>query len=132
MSRKPGKGKLKLDAAVTQVMKFEACFRGIIAQAHRESWTHAKILEERTKRIFEHPNWVRLPGWGQQAVLRFSSGALAVLDCTCVHWQLYLDGERVKSADVPKGEWARVKGCSEWTHSGEPFTQPEGVIDADR
>lgn len=118
-----GKGRMRLDAAVTQVMRFEGCIRGIIAQAHRESWPHSRIIEERTKQVLKHPNWTRLPQWGQSNVLRFSSGALAALDCTLVHWQLYLDGARVKSAEVSGDSWGRVGGRFEWIHSGLPYSE---------
>ena len=112
---------MKLDAAVTQVMQMEACFRGIIARAKRESWTHGRILEERKKLIQDHPNWPRLPAWAQSNVLRFSSGALAVLDVTCVHWQHRLDGAPVERDAIPSGRWGDVEGCYVWTHSGECF-----------
>lgn len=93
------------------------------------SKAHDQILVRVIREIYEDPAWTKLPQYVRAALSeRISMRFEEIYDRppqNTVVWQLYLDGQRVESANVPQGRWVDVHGRHEWKNTGAVYSEEE-------
>lgn len=60
----------------------------------------------------------KLPHWATAKVEGYWDACVEEMYRSKVKWQLYLDGQKIESRDVPTGRWIDVKGQHEWIQTG--------------
>lgn len=81
----------------------------VFAQAEVYKLSHAKILENMIKRVYDDPQYQNLarPYWAYiRGVIDTRFGIL----WRSMEWRVCLDGKYISDGDVPKGRWSEVEG----------------------
>jgi len=93
-------------------LKYRDAFREIIIRLYRDCirchWTHGELLDHTTTRLYNHPDWKRVPAWVRRDAHSYRDALVGIIWRDYIHWRVCLDGELLLGKDVPKGEWHRV------------------------
>ena len=116
--------KSRLDRSVGYAGDVTRWAKELISRAKSYSYTHAHILEEWSKAQARLPKGS--PAWAKREGQVYMHALMDNLYNHDVKWQLYLDGKRIESNDVPTGRWREVKGRHEWRHSGKLYYASQG------
>lgn len=102
------------------VRRLEGELSYLCMQAAEEGWTHDKLLERTDQRVWQHPEFSKLPSYRKSHLFSYRGGLLRGFHIYgLLKWRVRLDGELVYDWQVPKNEWHRVQpGAFVWEKSG--------------
>jgi hypothetical protein len=100
----------QLDRDMELTRSLRAEINNIFYIARKDFWTHEQILEARTRRVFEHPKYRRLPDYRQYFLMGAFEALMQDLYYSAVEWRVMLDGKLIPGREVPDGRWSDVSG----------------------
>lgn len=115
---------MNLNTTINAISRFKGIIRSNVSQAKSFKLTHDQLLDLRNRKLFQDPQYKRLPRWAKAELSGYEEALFDGL-WALVEWRLFLDGRYVNDKDIPLGRWADVeknKGQHFWKDSDRPYT----------
>lgn len=100
---------MRYETTMNHVKRLEGHVREIFWCARAQGYSHARILDERKRRIFDDPAWAKLPGWATQRVsLAFDAESDRIFSPDLSASQLEKTlADAIESGEAPKAHYVR-------------------------